>query len=53
MREINSQRVFDRRILKEREAEGGQFDDKEQFVTAAYKKKLEMQRQWEYEVRKH
>ena len=50
VREINSQRVFDRRLLKEREAEGGQFDDKEKFITSAYKMKLDMQRKWDYEV---
>lgn len=32
---------MDRKIQKEREMEGGEFDDKEAFVTSAYKKKLQ------------
>ena len=53
VREITNQRVYDRRLLKERESEDGQFDDKEQFITGAYKQKLEMQRKWEFEVRSY
>lgn len=32
---------MERKIQKEREMEGGEFDHKEAFVTSAYKKKLQ------------
>lgn len=32
---------MEKKIQKERELEGGAFDDKEAFVTSAYKKKLQ------------
>ena len=38
------ERRFDRKIQAEREAEGDQFADKETFVTASYKQKLEEKR---------
>lgn len=40
-RKKENERIIFRRVQKEREAEGDQFADKEVFVTAAYKKKLE------------
>lgn len=40
LRKIEEQRRIDRKIEKERQAEGEQFDDKETFVTEAYKQKL-------------
>lgn len=40
-RKIENERRIERQVQKEREAEGEEFKDKETFVTAAYKKKLE------------
>lgn len=40
MRKIAEERRIDRKIEREREAEGDQFADKEIFVTEAYKQKL-------------
>lgn len=40
-RKIENERRIERQVQKEREAEGDEFKDKETFVTAAYKKKLE------------
>jgi len=40
-RKIEYERVNERLIQKEREAEGDQFRDKEAYVTSSYKKKLE------------
>lgn len=39
-RKMDRERVNDRKIQKEREAEGEEFEDKEVFVTGAYKQKL-------------
>ncbi|TKR68333.1 hypothetical protein L596_024328 [Steinernema carpocapsae] len=41
-RELEKQLRDERKQLKEREAEMGQFDDKEVFVTSSYKKQLEL-----------
>jgi len=44
-RKIEQQRVEDRKIQRERQAEGDAFGDKEMFVTEAYKKQqLELKR---------
>lgn len=40
-RKIENERRVERQVQKEREAEGEQFKDKEAFVTASYRKKLE------------
>ncbi|CAG2100706.1 unnamed protein product [Medioppia subpectinata] len=40
-RKKESERRVERKIQKEREREGNEFEDKEQFVTNAYKEKLE------------
>ncbi|XP_063709327.1 nuclear speckle splicing regulatory protein 1 [Culicoides brevitarsis] len=40
-RKIENERRIERQVQKEREAEGEQFKDKEAFVTASYRKKLE------------
>ncbi len=37
---------FERRLLKERTQEDALYEDKEKFVTAAYKKKLEEDKKW-------
>ena len=39
-RKQENERRLERKIQKERESEGNQFEDKEQFVTNAYKEKL-------------
>lgn len=41
--------LFERRLAKERAAEDHLFGDKEKFVTAAYKKKLEEEQKWKDE----
>lgn len=38
--------VYERRLLRERKAEDHLFGDKERFVTAAYKQKLEEDKKW-------
>ncbi|XP_051903533.1 nuclear speckle splicing regulatory protein 1 [Hippocampus zosterae] len=43
-RKKEQERREERKIQKEREAEGGQFADKEAYVTSAYKRKLEEQK---------
>lgn len=45
-REREQNVVFERRLAKERSVEDHLFGDKEKFVTAAYKKKLEEEKQW-------
>ncbi len=40
LRKIEQELAYERRVQKERDAEGGEFSDKEQFVTGAYKQKL-------------
>ena len=41
IRKKEDERRTERKIQKEREAEGSEFADKEVFVTSAYKKKME------------
>ncbi len=43
---------FSSQVQKEREAEGDEFADKESFVTAAYRKKMEELQKLEEEERK-
>lgn len=51
-RKKEDERRAERKIQKEREKEGHEFDDKEVFVTGAYKKKMqELQEQEEKERR--
>lgn len=51
-RKKEDERRAEKKIQKEREKEGSEFEDKEVFVTGAYKKKmLEMQEQEEKEKR--
>ena len=40
IREKENERRIERKVQKEREAEGDEFADKEQFVTSAYRKKM-------------
>lgn len=49
VREKEKERIFDRKLLKEREQEDAQFGDKPKFLTAAYKQKLLDEKKWEYE----
>ena len=51
MREIESDRRYERKLLKERKEEDEQFGDKQKFVTSAYRKKLEEEEKWAYEDR--
>lgn len=44
-RKKEQERREERKIQKEREAEGEKFADKEAYVTSAYKKKLEEQKE--------
>ena len=39
--------AFERRTLKERQQEDHLFEDKEKFVTAAYRRKLEEDKKWQ------
>lgn len=48
-RKIENERRIERQVQKEREEEGEQFKDKEAFVTASYRKKLEELRKAEEE----
>lgn len=45
-REREQNVVYERRLAKERSAEDHLFGDKEKFVTAAYKQKLEEEKRW-------
>ncbi|XP_060533484.1 nuclear speckle splicing regulatory protein 1 [Cylas formicarius] len=46
-RKRENERRIERQVQKEREAEGEEFNDKESFVTTAYKKKLEEMKELE------
>jgi len=43
LRKVENERRKERKVLKERDNEGGEFDDKEEFVTSAYRQKMEEQ----------
>jgi len=49
VREREFDRVYERQLLKEQEAETAQFGETERFVTAAYKKQLQESRKWDME----
>jgi coiled-coil domain-containing protein 55 len=51
VREKEKDRRFERKLLKERNEEDGEFGDKPKFITSAYKHKLQEDKQWEYEDR--
>lgn len=51
LREKEKDRIYERKLLKEREVEDKEFGDKPKFMTAAYKKKLQEDQKWEYEDR--
>ncbi|KAK0417674.1 hypothetical protein QR680_013142 [Steinernema hermaphroditum] len=48
-RELEKQLRDERKQIKEREQENGEFDDKEVFVTSAYKKQLELMEEFKSE----
>ena len=50
-REIENDKIFERKLVKEAEAEAHLYGDKEKFVTAAYRKKMEAREQYEAEQR--
>ena len=49
-REKEQELRAERKIQKEREAEGDEFQDKEAFVTSAYKEKLEQMRKAQQDI---
>ena len=51
VREKEKERIYERKLLKERQVEDEQFKDKEQpkFITSAYKNKLLEEKKWNYE----
>lgn len=51
VRKIETERRQERKVQKEREAEGDMFQDKEAFVTPAYRAKLEELKKLEEEER--
>ena len=51
VREKEKDRIYERKLLKERELEDKEFEGAEKFVTTAYKEKLAEQKKWEYEER--
>lgn len=52
IRTKENERRIERKVQKEREAEGDEFADKEKFVTSAYRKKMEEMQKLEEEDRK-
>ena len=52
VRELEKERVFERKLLLERQKEDEEFPDQEKFVTAAYKQKLMEKEKWEQEDRR-
>jgi coiled-coil domain-containing protein 55 len=49
VREKEKERIYERKLLKERQLEDPQFADQPQFLTSAYKAKLLEEKKWEYE----
>jgi coiled-coil domain-containing protein 55 len=52
IREREQDRIFEKRLLKEREEEDKMYGDKEKFVTSSYKAKLLENKKWEAEDRR-
>ena len=48
-REIENDKIFERKLVKEAEAEAHLYGDKEKFITAAYRKKMQAREQFEAE----
>lgn len=51
IREKEKERVYEKKLLKERLEEDKIYGDQPKFLTSAYKKKLMEQKKWEYEER--
>ena len=51
-RKLEQEIVYERKVQREMESEGGDFEDKDTFVTSAYRKKLEERRKMEEELLK-
>jgi coiled-coil domain-containing protein 55 len=51
VRDKERDRMYERKLLKERQAEDGQFVAQPRFVTAAFKQKMLDDEKWEYEDR--
>ena len=51
-REIENEKLFERRMVKEAEAEAHLYGDKERFMTSAYKRKLEEREDYEAELKR-
>jgi len=49
LRERERDRIYEKKLLKEREVEDAEFGDQPKFMTSAYKKKLIEDKKWEYE----
>ena len=49
-REIENDKIFERRLVKEAEAEAHLYGDKDKFITSAYRKKLEAREAYEAEA---
>jgi coiled-coil domain-containing protein 55 len=51
VRDKEKERIFEKKLLKERTVEDVNFTDKPKFMTSAYKKKLLEDKKWESEAR--
>lgn len=51
-RKLEQEIVYERKVQREMEKEGGDFKDKDTFLTSAYRKKLEERRKMEEELRR-
>jgi len=49
VRERERDRIYEKKLLKEREVEDAEFGDQPKFMTSAYKKKLIEDKKWAYE----
>ena len=49
IREKEQERMYERKLMRERKKEDELYGDTEKFMTSAYKKKLEDEKKWEYE----
>lgn len=49
VREKERERIYEKKLLKERQVEDEQFGEQPKFLTTAYKQKLLENQQWEYE----
>ena len=52
VREMENEKLFERKLVKEAEAEAHLYGDKEKFMTSAYRKKLEAREEYEAELKR-